>query len=383
MGRGGTGVKAASKTSIEISFTFRGVRCRPRVKLSPTPANLKRAERLRERIIDAIARDEFDYADTFPNCPNRFRFASAGQLTSIADYLEEWLSDAKPHLATSTYHGYRKVVYHKLIPAFGEIALTDISVVDVNLWAQSQTTTNKTINNTLSPLKQALNQALSMGLINHNPLAGWTFSKRQARKHDDDVDPFTVEEQAAILEAAEGQAKNLIQFAMWTGLRTSEYVALNWSDIDFDAGTISVNKAQTQAAKKPEPNKTASGKRTVKMLPMARAALENQKQHTFEKGIEVFQNPRHLERWTGDQPIRKTMWIPIIEQSGVNYRRPYQMRHTYASMMLSAGESPIWVAQQMGHKDWTMIAKIYGRWMPDADPNAGNKAVELFDKTLK
>jgi len=44
--------------------------------------------------------------------------------------------------------------------------------------------------------------------------------------------------------------------------------------------------------------------------------------------------------------------------------------------MLSAGEHPMWVAKQMGHADWTMIAWVYGRWMPDADPNAGNKAAE-------
>ena len=62
----------------------------------------------------------------------------------------------------------------------------------------------------------------------------------------------------------------------------------------------------------------------------------------------------------------------------MRYRRPYQTRHTYASMMLSAGESPMWVAQQMGHSDWTMIARVYGRWIPEAAPDAGQKAVKIF-----
>jgi integrase len=52
-------------------------------------------------------------------------------------------------------------------------------------------------------------------------------------------------------------------------------------------------------------------------------------------------------------------------------------------MMLSAGESPMWVAQQMSHSDWTMIARIYGRWIPDAAPNAGSKAVEIFGGKLQ
>jgi len=47
-------------------------------------------------------------------------------------------------------------------------------------------------------------------------------------------------------------------------------------------------------------------------------------------------------------------------------------------MMLTAGESPVWLAQQMGHSDFTMIARTYGRWIPDAVPDAGGKAEALF-----
>lgn len=59
-------------------------------------------------------------------------------------------------------------------------------------------------------------------------------------------------------------------------------------------------------------------------------------------------------------------------------RYPYQTRHTYASMMLSAGENPMWVAQQMGHSDWAMIRRVYGRWMPDENDLSGGAAVSKF-----
>jgi integrase len=107
-------------------------------------------------------------------------------------------------------------------------------------------------------------------------------------------------------------------------------------------------------------------------------ALQEQKAFTWAKGEEVFQNPRLERRWEGDQPIRKTLWTGILQNAGVRYRNPYQTRHTYASMMLSAGEHPMWVAKQMGHADWTMIARVYGRWMPDADQTAGSKAESIF-----
>lgn len=162
-------------------------------------------------------------------------------------------------------------------------------------------------------------------------------------------------------------------------MRTSELVALEWADIDWLRGEVHVSRAMTQAAKgKAEVTKTISGKRSIKLLAPALAALTAQKALTFLAGIEVFQNPRTGERWAGDGPIRKTMWAPALKKAGVRYRRPYQTRHTYASMMLSAAEHPMWVAKQMGHSDWTMIARVYGRWMPSADSSAGDKAERLW-----
>lgn len=83
------------------------------------------------------------------------------------------------------------------------------------------------------------------------------------------------------------------------------------------------------------------------------------------------------ERFSGSHQIWR-IWKAALKRAGVRYRNPYQTRHTYASMMLSAGEHPMWVAKQMGHADWTMIARVYGRWMPSADTEAGNRAVEKF-----
>ncbi|WP_372700478.1 hypothetical protein [Castellaniella sp.] len=50
-------------------------------------------------------------------------------------------------------------------------------------------------------------------------------------------------------------------------------------------------------------------------------------------------------------------------------------------MMLSAGEHPMWVARQMGHSNWAMIIRVYGKWMPSADDQAGSRAEEKFSAT--
>ena len=227
-----------------------------------------------------------------------------------------------------------------------------------------------------------MDEAAEDELIETNPLAGKKV-RRKSSGRDDEIDPFTSEERGAIQDAASGQEHNLILFALWTGMRISELCALNWDDVDWHKGTVRVDKALTQPAKQSEAPKTQAGIRQVKLLFPAVNALQDQKTYTYLKGQEIFQNPRTGERWTGDMVIRQRMWKRILKKAKVRYRYPYQMRHTYASMMLMVGESPQWVASQMGHTDWTFTARTYSRFIPDDAPEAGERAVERWTNAGK
>lgn len=378
MGRG-SGVRAASASSIEIDFYFRGVRCKERIKLTPTPRNLKYCENLKARIEHEIATGEFDYRTHFPDSKKAALFATQpGDTLTLGRYLEKWLQDVKPFLKASTWGGYRKIIRGQLVPAFGHLTLSEFRRTHVKEWAMARGMTPKTLGNVVSPLRVALDDAVEDDLIGANPLAGWRIRRRNTGPKTDKVDPFSIEEREAILAALDGQAKNFVQFAFWTGMRTSELVALDWADIDWLRGVIVVSKGLTQAAKGFESPKTEAGGREVKILGPALTALKAQKAHTFLKGEEVFQNPRTGGRWTGDQPIRKTMWAPALKRAGVRYRNPYQTRHTFASTALMAGEHVMWVSRQLGHKDWTFTARTYSRWIPDNAPEAGKKAEEWY-----
>lgn len=378
------GVRAISSTSIEIDFYYAGKRCRERVKLEPTPTNLKRAANHRSAILAAIDRGEFDYAVTFPesNYAKHLKLQReqhAEPALTVASYLDDWLERKVPTLKSSTANGYLKIANGHLIPQFGKLPIRDLTRSEIKSWAAKLDCGNKSIANILSCFRAALQEAFEDEIIEQNPLAGWVYRKSEPPKDEDDIDPFTVDEQTAILDAMDGQGRNFFQFAFWTGLRTSELVALNWADIDWNREIISIRRAQTQASRGlMERTKTKAGTREVKILAPAMEALNAQKPWTHLKREEIFQNPRTGERWTGDQPIRKTLWMHALKKAGVRYRNPYQTRHTWASMMLSAGEHPMWVAQQMGHKDWGMIRRHYGRWIPDADPSAGGRAVAHF-----
>jgi len=104
---------------------------------------------------------------------------------------------------------------------------------------------------------------------------------------------------------------------------------------------VHVWKAMTQASTEAEEPKTQRGDRFVKLLSPVIEALQAQKAHSFLVGDSVFLNPAYGKRWEGDQSILKLAWIPAIKKSGIRYRNPYQTRHTYASMMLTADESPV------------------------------------------
>lgn len=375
------GVRARGETSIQIDFRYRGERCRETFKIAPTPANLKRVAQHRATILDAIARNEFDYAVTFPESNNRFKFAERPQSAGmkLEDYLEDWIGKKKKQLKASTWDGYRKIVTMLTASDLGRIFLPELRRAHVKAWCIKQECGNKWLANVQSCLRTALQDALDDDLIETNPLYGWKYENAEARKPVDDVDPFDAIEREAIISACrDPQYRNMFEFAFWTGLRTSELIALTWDDIDWLRGEARINKALTQAATAAETTKTRKGVRDVKLLAPALAALKRQKRITFMSGGIIFRDPRSGEPWAGDEAIRQGPWKTAIRISGVRYRRPYQTRHTYASMMLTAGEPLGWVAQQMGHSDLTMLARTYARWIKSAMPDVGGKAVAMF-----
>jgi integrase len=382
MVRSSSGISEASATSYEIAFTYRGIRCRERIKIKPSPTNGKRIANFLASIHDAIDKNSFDYSVTFPNSTRRLLFLDRqGEALLLPTYLDNWLESKQKQLKASTFGNYLKVI-NQIIRQFPNKMLADIKRADIRIWLSKMTCSNKNLSNIQSVLRSALQDAVNDELIETNPLYGWSYKNNEIPKEFDDVNPFDAYEQDLILKQLTGQNYNMYVVFFWTGLRPSELVALNWDDIDWLKGTISITKVLTQASKVFEVPKTKAGKRKVKILSPALAALENQKQYTAFKNAEIFQNPNTLERWTGDQNIRKSVWRPALKRAGVQYRRPYQTRHSYASMMLTAGESIAWLAEQMGHSSWIMLQKIYARFIPDSIPDAGDKAVEMFQPKM-
>jgi integrase len=348
----------ARKTSIQICFTYNRKRCRETLKIEPTKSNLKLAANKLSTIRYEIAIGKFDYLSHFPNSKSAIAKASRKAChISVEEALKDWLRHAQHRCEYSTMRGYGSAVYHYLIPNFGHYMLDELERKNIDNWITTARNkiSAKRINNTLIPLRQIYKWAMDEELIKRNPMD----RIRNLRVNTREPKPFTKDEIQRILLQLEGQEKNLIQFAFWSGLRTSELIALTWENVDLERNRIYVRQAIVHG--KLKGTKTRSGNRTVELQDEAKSALEAQLAYT-RKDAHVFHNPRTGKHWANDQVIRKVIWIPALKRAGIGYREPYQTRHTFASTLLCDGKNPLWVATQMGHSDWGMIRKVYGRW---------------------
>lgn len=78
--------------------------------------------------------------------------------------------------------------------------------------------------------------------------------------------------------------------------------------------------------------------------------------------------------WSGDR--RPPLWYPALKRAGIRVRKPYQTRHSFATLALSAGEAIGWVAKQMGHTSTKMVIEHYYRFIPNLTRHDGS----AFDK---
>lgn len=366
MGRG-SGVRAATKSSIAISFQYRGVRCRERLGLAPTPQNIKFAARLKATIDHEIAIGTFDYSKHFPDSKRAKRLALGPNAqvllrTALRDYCESLRGSLEPE--TVRDYGNDSELVAAWFPK--DRALAEITRAEIRRAISKQNLSRQRISNMLRPLRGTFEQALEDGAIGKNPLYGFKIKKLGVRRET--VDPFEPEE---IAELAKTELGRLWLVWAWTGLRSGEVAGLQWGDVDLEGERIHVRRAVRLGREKAP--KTETGNRVVILLPPARDALVG-----MERGgpnDPVFTNPNTSERWHEAKALNRA-FARACRKAKVRRRYVYQLRHTFATWALSSGENPAWIAKQMGHKDVQVIYDHYAKWMPRMDLAAGSRMLK-------
>jgi integrase len=123
--------------------------------------------------------------------------------------------------------------------------------------------------------------------------------------------------------------------------------------------------------------KTAGSHRDIQMSSVVYEALKAQQQMALKSDF-VFCNSAGKPLDRGN--VRDRIWKPALKAIGLPYRRPYETRHTAATLWLAAGESPEWIAQQMGHSTTKMLFQIYSRYVPNLTRQDGSAFEKLIVK---
>jgi integrase len=365
MGRAKLSGVEVRKSSIRVVFTYMGKQRKEPVKvdgkvLAPTTKNINYADRLVNEVRKSIENGNFNYQDKFPGstqAPKPTQVVRTGE-ELFFDLIDRWwdLLEVKP--STKSQYGRQKENFWKVhIPnkPIKNIVHSDIkAALKKGTWKST-----KSRNNQLSIIRSVFNLAVMDRQLKENPCIGLKYIDVQAPIPD----PFSLPEVRRILRSVAEhynvQVANYLQFQFFSGLRTSEAIALTWSNVDLDKREILVEAVNVYDE---EQNSTkTSTYRTVKLPAEALAALVSQKRYT-QNSSKVFHDPYYNEPWLYHRITRAAFWTTTLKRLGIRHRRTYNTRHTYATIGLMAGVNPAFMARQLGHS-LDMFFKVYANWI--------------------
>lgn len=374
--KGSTGVTAlkrdGGKQVYRIAFSYRGVQCRELLTMPHSKANEAYCVRLRGAIVNKIQVGDFRYEEYFPDSPRAAVFGHAtprGKLTLKAK-LEAYRDRTEKTLERSTWLCYRRDIDNVLVKRWGETDIRNLSRGDLRDWIGTLTVGLKRIQNLLLPLRNVLTEAVEDQVIPASPLEGLKIRRLVApeqRDSDYEPDPYTQDQLATLLGNLDGIERWTFQAWAYLGLRTSELVGLRWASVDLEARVVTIREVTTVGRDKAR-TKTKSGVRAIPMLPAALEAIQGMRAHTQLAGDRFTVNPRGRRKdpfW--DTNKLASVWARAHRGTGIKIRNPYQLRHTFASQLLSQGENIAHIARLLGHKNTEMVTRTYGKWVAEGE----------------
>ncbi|MEC4669206.1 MAG: site-specific integrase, partial [Nitrospirota bacterium] len=201
------------------------------------------------------------------------------------------------------------------------------------------------------------------------------------------INPFTREEVAAFLETVRQRAPRycpLFLCAVRTGLRMGELLALQWGDMDYHGRFIEVQRNYTRG--RVSTPKSGESRR----VDMSRELTQALKDLYTERQLETAANGwKDMPLWvfcneTGGlldpDNLRKRVFYGLLRASGLRRIRFHDLRHTFASLLLQQGESPVYVKEQMGHSSIQVTVDLYGHLIPGGNKQAVDRLDAPVDK---
>lgn len=353
------GVEIAG-SSVRIRFTWKKERRCETLPYPQTPKGFAAAAGLRAQVTQLIKLGmltDDKYAELFPNS----RYTLARITPTFGNFTQTWL-DSK-HIGFHTRRNYLRVLNKYWMPHWADRRLDEIYPSDVRALMSRQGWNSITDRNAAVQAAKAIFAAAVLdGIIAENPMR----SVERARAPERDIDPFTPAERDAILAdlyahqtGARLTYASFFKLAFYTGMRTGEQLSLRWADVDLPGRSIRV-RATLEKGEVRENTKT---KRVRKVLLVDHAveALREMQQLTGD-GEFVFAPTSGKDGHITNVVSTAYHLKQSMKRLGIRPRRQYDTRHTYATVCLSAGMAPAFIAQQLGNSIQTLL-KHYAKWI--------------------
>lgn len=323
----------------------------------------------------------------------------------LRDWLDSWLADYSGDKKYSTMKHYRAACETHIKPHLGDVPLSKLNAVMVQKFYNSlshpedgeKALSPKTVKNVHGILSKAMSQAVRNGLIKFNPCEGAVLPKVSKKE----IRPLSNEQVKGLLELADSDEVYgiLLKLIVLTGLREAEAMGLTWDCVDFEKGTILVNK---QLQKRPKSaggmvfSSLKNGKpRLLRPAPyvmqLLRQRQEQQRQQRLEAG-------EAWEEWhdaqvkgslvfttlTGSYLSPQTVYNHfkvMAAKLGVPNARVHDLRHTFAVLSLENGDDIKTVQGNLGHATAAFTLDVYGH-VSDSMQKASAERMERFVQSI-
>jgi len=300
--------------------------------------------------------------------------AGADRLT-VASIAKRWLDSTEHRVGALTFHRYQQIVSDYIVPSIGALRADVVRPAHVEAavvaWRgrMSEKTgralTNRSIRHAYDTTRALCRWAVRMGLLARNPCDAVTPPRWEQREMS------TLDEKGlgALLAAARGTELELpIVVLVGTGVRRGEAFGLRWSDIDLDRARLTVRRSieVVKGERREKPPKTTRSARTVALPPFVVDALRRQKREQGERRL-LLGLGRDDEAYIFDRPDGSP-WDPtqfgwrfadLVRRHKLVKVRLHDLRHSYATFMLSAGVDLKSISMSLGHSTIAVTANTY------------------------
>ena len=297
-----------------------------------------------------------------------WRPASAGRIT-VNEAAKAWIDAKKLTVAPKTASGYEDSITHiKNIGRIGNTRLSALTPESVESWVldmtQYRTATDKllaakTIRNSFSVLSQILKRAVRDRRILTNPCEGIDLPRVEKKEQL----ILTVEELELVAVGAGDYYGSHVRALGMAGLRWGELAGLQVQDVNLNTQRLNIQHQITENNGKLIYGLPKYGKRRVVPIiePLAKI-LEN---YCEGKGANDLVFTTISGTVLRNQNARRGWFDPAAKQAGFPELTPHDLRHTFASVAISAGANVKALQQALGHHSAAFTLNEYGHLFPD------------------